>query len=152
MTPLWTHVILHHSATRQTDRLQFPAIRRNHLRRKNPSGGTWQDIAYHRLVEVVDGTPLVVLGRDLYTQGSHCPGMNRSAIGWCFVGDFRGFEPPLDALLVAARHMAPELDLFSIPTENIGIHSDYRETECPGGAFPLKPFRELVAGYRKGGA
>ena len=141
----WTHVMIHHSATRQAGTLQYPAIRRFHVEERD-----WHDVGYHRLVELVEDLPVVVLGRDLHTVGAHCLGWNDRAIGWCFVGDFHSgeAEPSQVALLAAARHMAAEMDLFKIPTKNILAHRDVSATACPGRNFPLPLLRRLVDGFR----
>lgn len=134
--PLWTHVLVHHSGTSDTGRADTAAHRRHHVQTRG-----WKDLGYHFVVERIGETWEVLVGRPLDMPGAHCPGMNRRAIGVCFVGDFTASAPPEEQLEVGARFLRGLCRQFRIPSDHIQAHRDYRSTECPGAWFPMEQLR-----------
>ena len=106
MPPVWSQIILHHSAGRGVDAAAWEGIRRFHTA-PPPEGRGWQDVGYHFGVGLdarLHGT--IFRGRPLTMAGSHCPGHNSTAIGICTLGDFTALPPPAAQLdqLVSAVH------------------------------------------------
>jgi hypothetical protein len=137
-------VIVHHSATADTDERQYDPIRWWHMRRRG-----WRDIGYHRVYELARGEWLALAGRPLNMTGAHCPGYNARSIGVCFVGNYSDGIIDSELLHVGARDIAGICETLGIPIENILPHKSVRHTECPGAYFPFGTLRELVRDYIK---
>jgi len=142
--PVWSQIILHHSAGRGVDAAAWEGIRRFHTA-PPPEGRGWQDVGYHFGVGLdarLHGT--IFRGRPLTMAGSHCPGHNSTAIGICTLGDFTASPPPaaqLDQLVLLVadlcrRHKIGHMDIHP--------HRQFRQTECPGRSFPFLEVRERV--------
>lgn len=141
--PEWREVIVHHTASGGVDARTWDAIRRFHVFDRG-----WQDIGYHfGIGRRDDGRPCVFRGRGLGTVGSHCPGHNASGIGVAFLGIYSQEEPPKDLLDEGAWLIASLCTTFGIKPEAIHGHREFRETECPGEAFPLERLRQQVRGW-----
>lgn len=134
----WTHVLIHHSASSDTDGQDSETFRRNHLAKG------WRDIGYHAVAEKVHGRYVVISGRSTGWEGSHCPGMNKLALGLCLAGNYSVTKPPKELLEVAAAFVAGWCDAWRIPTDNVHGHRDHRATECPGNLFDMQAFRKMV--------
>ena len=135
----WQTVMIHHSAGSDTSRVDLQAIRRHHV-----SANGWADVGYHFFCELVGTSYEVIAGRPLTRDGAHCPGHNKTAIGFCLVGDLSSSPPPQAQWVTAARHVAGLCVALGIDTDHILAHRDHRATECPGKRFDLERFRELV--------
>ena len=139
-----THLIIHHSETKDSGTVSWGAIRKYHTTVKRPR---WSDIGYHFGVEDVNGFPEMLLGRMPNLQGAHCyaQGMNRKALGLCVIGNFDLIEPPELKFDLAARVSSWICQVLCIPTENILGHGevDARKT-CPGLKFDMNKFRVRV--------
>jgi len=105
-----THVVLHHSLTKDGQTVDFGAMERYHMshridgravslgeyerRRENGNGivfeEPWNAIGYHVVIERIHGKTCVLMGRMPDQRGAHCreSGMNVMGIGICFVGNF----------------------------------------------------------------
>ncbi len=105
-----THVVLHHSLTKDGQTVDFVAMERYHMshridgravslgeyerRRENGNGivfeEPWNAIGYHVVIERIQGKTHVLMGRMPDQRGAHCreSGMNVMGIGICFVGNF----------------------------------------------------------------
>jgi hypothetical protein len=71
----WTHIIIHHSASKDGTELDFANFRRWHV-----IGQGWKDVGYHFGVERL-GTGYEILGGRPWTlQGSHCRGWNQKNV------------------------------------------------------------------------
>lgn len=150
MTPK-THVMLHHSLTRDSQTVSWGAIRRYHVETLG-----WTDIGYHVGVEQVGDGYEVFLGRDWDDVGAHCKqsGMNAKAIGLCLVGNF-DLAPPPPAQWDQAVHLVRFLCRSYLsthpltPNEIVGRVVGHREfcdyKTCPGSQFDLAAFRAAVA-------
>ncbi len=162
----WTHVIVHHSATKDGRVNDWEAIRRYHMsyridgtsvtveefeRRLLAKEGKrferpWSDIGYHFGIEKVNDAFVTQLGRPLNQAGAHTVGMNHCAIGICCVGDYDK-EPPPEGMVVMLVDLLKELcGQFGIPVENIKRHSDYANKTCPGTEFDLEAVKERIKG------
>jgi hypothetical protein len=141
-----THIILHHSLTSDGRTVSWDAIRQYHL------GMGWCDIGYHFGIELVGGRHEILLGRMLQEEGAHCcqQGMNRKAVGICFVGNYDLIEPPEEMLRLGVRLVASLCAQLDIPATNIHGHSEFAPNKsCPGRLFDVGQFRERVIGFRR---
>jgi len=145
-----THIMIHHSLTKDGATVSWPAIEKYHR-----EVGGWRDIGYHAGVEVVtDNLELVVyryqaiIGRPTYQQAAACPqgDMNRVALHVCCVGNFDLEAPGLSLLRTLVRRVVlPWMTEFGIPPENIVGHRDFNhEKSCPGSKFDLDILRGMV--------
>lgn len=139
--PKWTHVLVHHSASRDNIVFSDAAAFRSHHRAKG-----WSDIGYHAVAERFNGEVTVIAGRSEAMAGAHCPGMNTKALGICLAGNFSMAPPDAELLQAAAEFVATWLRKHRIPVENVHGHRDHRATECPGKLFDMEAFRALVMG------
>lgn len=144
--PLWSFVMIHHSAGHDEPGPDIQAIRAFHTA-PEPAGRGWRDIGYHFVCELVGEHYEVLAGRPLSEDGAHCPGMNHSAIGLCLVGDFTAHPPPLGQMLTAAKFVAGLLSALRLPSSAVTMHRNHRATECPGKSFDLEQFRRLVEDF-----
>jgi len=125
------HIVIHHSATVNGEESNWEVIRRFHKEERG-----WKDIGYHAGIERVDGRFVIRYGRKLTENGAHCPGMNTSAAGFCFVGNFMNDPPPLPMLQKACRDwILPTMKAHGMTHEDIFMHREKRQTACPGDAF-----------------
>ena len=142
----WTHIMLHHSLTKDGATVSWGAIRKYHT---DPAGPyKMKDIGYHYGIELVGDRHEILAGRVLTETGAHCyqVGMNSKAIGICLVGNFDE-EVPCEGLLhQAARLVKMLMEIFKIPVENVVAHRDYAPKSCPGKLFDMDKFRARVAG------
>ena len=134
----WTHIILHHSLTEDSQTVSWNAIRKYHL-----SKG-WYDIGYHAGIELVGDEYVIMAGRPLNMQGAHTKGMNDKALGFCFVGNYDLTSPPAAMLVKAAAYIKGWEDELNIFPENIHGHRDYANKTCPGSQFDIPMFVELL--------
>jgi len=135
---LWSHILIHHTASRDSDRLDFASIRSWHIQGRN-----WSDIGYHYLVERCGGVYVAVTGRPLYRAGSHNRGDNSTHIGIAFAGDFTKHDVPSEQLECGVGLVAGLCNALDIYTSHIHIHRERRETACPGN-FPIDELRARV--------
>ena len=150
---IWSHIIIHHSLTKDSGTVSWGAIRRYHVQTLG-----WQDIGYNFGVEDVDGHFEVLMGRPLWMNGAHCRDMqmNSHGIGVCFVGNFDLNAPGTKRLEAADPLMRWLMDTYHIPVENI---LGYREVgrlagfewtagefkSCPGKLWDMDAFRARYA-------
>lgn len=138
-----THLIIHHSKTKDGKTVSWGAIRKYHVGERH-----WSDIGYHVGVELVHDHYEVLLGRMPYTEGAHCRagGMNKEALGICVVGDFDNASPPEAQFNLAASVCSWLCHVLNIPVDNIMGHRDYDPKKtCPGSKFDLDVFRDRVS-------
>ena len=162
----WKYIMLHHSLTKDGKVVDTQAIRRYHtsyridghivdrdtyFRRQTRGEGNlfempWTDIGYHFLVEDINGHWEVLVGRPLTKMGAHCKGgMNRYAIGVCFVGNY-DLNPPEHSMIIYTidRLIVPLCRLFKINSDHIVGHRQYANKTCPGNKFNLADFCDKV--------
>jgi len=146
----WSHIIVHHSWTRDTPSLSLDAIRRYHVETNG-----WSDIGYHWVVELVQKRFEVIMGRPLTRTGAHAIelDMNHRAIGICLVGKFDNHVPPAGLLDKTEQLILWLQATYKIPGQNILGHRDVgmmagydwqqdQYKSCPGASFPLQEFKE----------
>jgi N-acetylmuramoyl-L-alanine amidase len=119
-------VIIHCSATRESQQVSVDTIRDWHLAKG------WNDIGYHFYIDL-DGT--IHKGRDIDKIGAHCKGRNRNSIGVCYCGgveadgktpkDTRTQEQKESLLhvLKTIKAMYPESMIYS--------HNEFANKACP---------------------
>jgi len=135
MTP--THIILHHSLTKDGQVVNFNAIHRYHTYTLG-----WADIGYHIIIENQRGMVNAILGRMLDEIGAHCLGMNTKSIGICMVGNFDVDPPPGEIWNKCLRVCRSFMKIYNIPKENVQGHREYASYKsCPGDLFDLDKFR-----------
>jgi len=119
-------IIIHCSATRESQQISVDTIRDWHLAKG------WNDIGYHFYIDL-DGT--IHKGRDIDKMGAHCKGHNRNSIGVCYCGgveadgktpkDTRTQEQKESLLhvLKTLKAMYPESMIYS--------HNEFANKACP---------------------
>jgi len=151
---LWTHIILHHSATDFGNAHTFDVLHR----RENK----WDELGYHFVIDNGNG------GRDGRVEvgprwrkqkhGAHVrvdPNddnyWNRHGIGICLVGDFTDDRPSSEQLASAARLIGYLMRACAIPRRNILGHGQVpgEQTACPGRLFPYAALMKRVNAYLK---
>ncbi len=151
-----THIVLHHSLTKDSATVSWGAIRRFHT---DPDGPyKMRDIGYHLGIELARDHHEILFGRMPDRVGAHCrdANMNRIGIGICLVGNFDVTEPSQAAMDQLDRVVRFLMRTYNIPAVNVIGHreagilvgKDWRKGEfktCPGKLFPLEEFRESLA-------
>lgn len=162
-----THVVLHHSFTKDSGSVSWGAIRKFHkswryegriipesegrdrLAHGESVMSPWTDIGYHIGVENIDGHYEVLLGRPLDADGAHAyqKNMNRVGLGVLFIGDFDIAPPNTGMLIAMAVHLRPIMELLRIPaqpTRVIGHREVAGYKTCPGNMFDVGAFIDLL--------
>lgn len=138
----WTHIIVHHSLTKDGQTISWDDIRKYH---KETMG--WADIGYHFGIEFIDNDCQILTGRPLNQKGAHCKeeGMNSKAIGFCFIGNFDETVPSTAMLMKASLYIKGLMEAFNIIPANVRGHRDYATYKsCPGRLFRMDEFRDLL--------
>lgn len=154
MRPI-THIMLHHSLTKDSHTVSWAAIEQYHKETNK-----WKDIGYHFGLERVVNMDLqrwlapysyqALIGRPVEQEGSACPqgNMNQVAIHICVVGNF-DIEYPTEELYerLYKRLVGPLSHQYKIPPENWVGHRDYNpHKSCPGTFFDLDRLRKFHKG------
>ena len=129
--PIWRRIIIHHTASTDSDGTEIDSIREWHK-----SGRGWSDVGYHWIIERIDGEYRAVMARPMYRGGSHTVGHNQEAIGIAFVGDFMTVPPEPGMLDVTADLIAGLWQLAGAELP-VSSHQDWAVTDCPGAEFPI---------------
>lgn len=142
-----THIVIHHSLTKDGATVSWSAIRNFHM---TDPAHMFSDIGYHAGVELAGSSYEVFLGRPWDVVGAHCKshGMNRISLGVCIVGNFDDAPPSDEMLDVAARYVIlPWMRIFGIEPAAVRFHRDWApDRSCPGKMFT----RELLAKHIHG--
>jgi hypothetical protein len=140
-------IVVHHSLTKDGVEVSWGAIRNFHITTHDGNYG-WLDIGYHAGIELVkSGDYLnyeVLFGRPWDMQGAHCPAVNATSLGFCFVGNYDLIEPPQEMLVSAAKFLRQWMVLYAIPKTSIFPHSKYDPKTCPGSKFDLQRLLSLL--------
>jgi N-acetylmuramoyl-L-alanine amidase len=150
-----THIVIHHSLTKDSETVSWGAIRKYHT---DPAGPYKMiDIGYHLGIELLRDQYEILFGRMPDRIGAHCKeaNMNRIGIGICVVGNFDVEEPPDATIALLDRVVRWLMRTYNIPYQNVIGHreaglivgKDWRKGEyktCPGKLFPLEEFRESL--------
>lgn len=152
------YIVLHHSFTEDNTLLSdYEAIRNYHM---NVLG--FEAIAYHYVVERVDGKPVTRSGRWEGQVGAHTRemGMNRRSLGVCVVGNY-DIAPPDNEMLKELVKIIWVLKVgYGIPASNVIGHReagamagyDWRKGQfktCPGRSWDMDALRKMVRGGEK---
>ena len=136
----WTHIMLHHSLTKDGVTVSWQAIRKYH---KETMG--WKDNGYHFGIELINDQHEILIGRLLDQKGAHCVGMNDKAIGICFIGNFDEAQVPPEQWKKGIELVRSLLKLLDIPIRYVVAHRDYAPKTCPGKLFDMDLFRKELA-------
>lgn len=157
--PEW--IVLHHSFTSDNVLLSnFEAIKKYHIEVMK-----FRTIAYHSVIERVNGVLTSRPGRAETEEGAHCKeaGMNRRSIGICVVGNFDLMPPDLETLRFLRDMCFAYMVNYGIPAHNVIGHRDaglmagfdwrkigptgIREFKtCPGILWPLDTLKDMLKG------
>lgn len=138
-----THIMIHHSLTRDSQTVSWGAIRRYHVEVRG-----WEAIGYHYGVELVGDHYEALLGRSELDPAAACPQeqMNTRALHVCCVGNY-DLAPPPPALLETLVKLVilPAMAEYGIPVERIIGHRDaHAPKTCPGTEFDLEVVRRMA--------
>ncbi len=130
----WSHIMIHHSLTKDSETVSWNAIRKYHVETNG-----WKDIGYHFGLEKVNDVLECFVGRPLDMRGAHCKegSMNEFAIGICVVGNYDTAPPAPDVLdVLVHRLVIPMMLAFDIKADKIVFHREYATYKsCPGTQF-----------------
>jgi N-acetylmuramoyl-L-alanine amidase len=117
-----THLVIHHSLTKDSQTVSWDAIRWYHVHTNG-----WNNIGYHFGIEFVNSYYEILSGRMMTDVGAHCKegGMNSTSLGICVVGNFDLEIVPsaqMDRLVELTRSLQT---VFKIPASNVKRHTDY---------------------------
>ena len=131
-----THIMLHHSLTRDGKTVSWGAIRRHHVETRGLGA-----IGYHYGLELVGGHYEVLMGRSELDPAVACPEneMNARALHVCCIGNFDEVPPDRAMLeVLVGLVILPAMVEYGLPPERIIGHSDADPTRtCPGSQFDL---------------
>lgn len=118
-------IIIHHDEIYSRDFSNEPlaAISRYHLQK-------WSSVGYHYYI-ARSGT--IYYLNDVSRITPHCRNHNQKSIGICLHGNFDK-EQPTGSQYAALNHLISKLKL-QYPVRGVHLHSDYRNTRCPGRYF-----------------
>ena len=145
-----THIMIHHSLTKDGSTVSWPAIEKYHKETNK-----WLDIGYHAGIELVTDNPELdnykyqaLIGRPLNHMAAACPqrNMNTVALHVCCIGNFDLAPPPQELLVtLLKRIILPWALEFSISAQNWVGHRNYNPNKtCPGTKFNLEALKLLV--------
>jgi len=143
----WTHIIIHHSLTKDQQTVDWAGIKEYHTKELG-----WSDIGYHFGIEMINGRLEYTLGRPINRSGAHCEGiMNSLAFGVCLVGNYDINTPTYDQYFLLACLCRELQKKCNIPLMNIHghwCHNNYKT--CPGFHFNFVALRQIIDGsYKK---
>ena len=119
-------IVIHCSATKESQRVTTEDIRLWHMRDRN-----FSDIGYHYVIEM-DGD--IKKGRPVSRQGAHARGYNQKSIGICYIG---GLDSRMNPTNTMTREQ--ELSLTKIlrdmilryPKAKVVGHNELSSKDCP---------------------
>lgn len=137
-----THLVVHHSLTKDSGTVSWNAIRRWHVEERG-----YRDVGYHGGIELVGWHYEFFLGRpfDDIAAAAYQQSMNRVGIHVCFVGNYDLAPPPEKMLEFAVPHLRGILRIFEIPVANVIGHRDVAPYKsCPGTKFAMNKLRGML--------
>lgn len=144
ISPRWTHIVIHHSATAVGGARSFDAGHR---------ANGWDEMGYHFVIgngtQTPDGFIEVGSRWDKQKHGAHCKTPNNyfndHGIGICLVGDFTKGKPTRNQLSSLYRLSRFLSRACGIPVDRITTHAGVtHKTACPG-RFPIQPLRDALS-------
>jgi hypothetical protein len=124
-------IVIHHSATRDTDSISFNAIRRFHIETMN-----WDEMGYHDLIEETASGIMLFSGRGVQYEGAHTLGRN-DMLGTCVVGNYDVQTPSNAHIEVLVRSLVAKLAMYPhLGVDDIHYHNETSPKTCPGRNFP----------------
>ena len=159
-----TKLLLHHSATVDSETFSWSAIRRFHesyayegvtlsyeeaiklIGQGKNVKRPWKAIGYHFGIEKVNEYYEIMFGRFPYEKGAHEKTMNHCSIGLCFVGNFDLVLPPKEQWDLGIKLVSWLCFRYGLKREDVYGHRDFNKSKtCPGLMFDVEKFRkELV--------
>ena len=169
-TILWTGIVVHHSATKDSKLNDWEGIKKFHTSyRFNGDIITkeqaenmlangeqrvvkpWQAIGYHFGLERINNALQVMIGRPLSMVGAHAKGFNHTHIGVCIIGNFDKASPAEDVWESAIKLVRGIMYAFRLShisvlghRETFNIRNVPVEKTCPGKLWPLQDMRESL--------
>ncbi len=128
------YIVTHHSLTADGETLSADNIYDNH-RKKG-----YVDVGYDWIIEQIEHSAQVIVGRPMHMKGAHCPQkkMNDIGFGICWVGNFNTAPPPDMLWRAGVKHYTDLCRTFNIPPTNILGHRDCNnDRTCPGDKFDM---------------
>lgn len=117
------YIVLHHA---ESTKCTIQDIHSWHL------ANGWIGCGYHYFVRK-DGS--IYRGRPEKAEGAHCPGMNTQSIGICAEGSYTTETMPTvqkQAIIALCQDICSRYSIVEI-----GPHSKWYSTSCPGANYPL---------------
>ena len=137
------NIIIHHSATKDSETVSWQAIRRFHV-----DECAWGEIGYHFGVEQVQDkawampTYEILFGRFPYQMGAHTKGYNHNSIGICCVGNFDEIAPPKEQWDLCVKLVKWLMEIYQIPKDRVFPHRQFSDKTCPGKLWDMDKFRD----------
>ena len=125
-------VILHCTATKEGVDVDVDRIRKWHLARN------FSDIGYHYVI-LLNGD--IALGRNVFTQGAHTKGANKSSIGIAYVGGLDENGEPKDTMSLYQDISFMRLfEALSVTFGKLDLHghNEFSNKACPSFDVQLK--------------
>ena len=144
ISPRWTTIVIHHSATANGGAKVFD---RYHRKRG------WDELGYHFVIGNGSYSPdgYVEVGSRWHKQkhGAHCKTpsnyYNEHGIGVCLVGNFNEAKPTSHQHATLERLVRFLCAACRIPPSRVTTHHHLnRKTECPGRHFSLSALRRSL--------
>lgn len=145
ISPRWTTIVVHHSATPNGGARSFDRYHRDK---------GWDELGYHFVIGNGTDTPdgMVEVGSRWYKQkhGAHCKTpdnyFNEHGIGICLVGDFTKSRPTQRQLAALERLTGFLCERCGISPDHVVSHQAVtHKTACPGRFLPMSSLRRSVA-------
>ena len=145
LSPRWSTVVVHHSATRSGSARSFDRYHK---------GKGWDELGYHFVIgngsETPDGMIEVGARWNKQKHGAHCKTadnyFNEHGIGICLVGDFTKTRPTARQMAALERLTTFLCATCRIPPDRVVTHGAVtRKTVCPGRNLPIGQVRRAVA-------
>jgi N-acetyl-anhydromuramyl-L-alanine amidase AmpD len=145
ISPRWTHVVVHHSATAAGGARRFDSYHRH--------GNGWDELGYHFVIGNGTDTPdgYVEVGSRWHKQkhGAHCKTpdnyFNDHGVGICLVGDFTRSRPTPRQMESLARLVKFLGDQCGIPPGRVTTHHAVKHsTQCPGRFFEMQALQRRM--------
>ena len=119
-------VILHCTATKEGQDISLETIRGWHVVERN-----FSDIGYHYVI-LLNGD--IALGRNVFTQGAHTKGANKSSIGIAYVGGLDKDGEPKDTMSLYQDISFMRLfEALSVTFGKLDLHghNEFSNKACP---------------------